>query len=373
MEQVQKYICESIDINNRKICKIMSNDLFKLDVLIPNEQRIRDDDKVTEIVEYQLDQLKSKGWCNIMGLLNIHLCGENRQMYLVDGQHRYEAIRKINTTNNIPVTFELVLVQTMTELKENYNIINKNTPLPEFPDTIDKNIPEDVAKYFKTSFPNIWSKSSRSRRPHIYFNYFQEALGVISEELCVQNKDHLLDLIIERNNSISKWPLENYPDHKNITQNMMNKCIENNFYLGLYKHVSDDFRYEWVRDIIKHNTGKDMKQRNTKSVKKKTIPKTLKTVIWDKYIGGDKRSAYCICCTNNEIKVENFHAGHISSEKEGGETNESNLLPVCSSCNLSMGIMNMELFVEKNFPDNYGNFRNRKYMSGKNSKIFGFL
>ena len=373
MDQVHKYICESIDINNRKICKIMSNDFFRLDVLIPNEQRIRDDDKVNEIVDYQINQLKSKGWCNIMGLLNIHLCEENNQMFLVDGQHRYEAIRKINMTNNIPVTFEIVLVQTMDELKDNYKIINKNTCLPEFPDTIDKNIPEDAAKYFKTKFPNIWSKSSRARRPHIYFNYFQEALGVIVEELRIQNKDQLLELIIERNKTISKWPLENYPDHKNISQPMITKCSENNLYLGLYKHVSDDFRYEWVRDIIKHNTGKDMKQRNTKSVKKKTIPKSLKTVIWDKHIGSDKRCALCICCKNNEIKVENFHAGHINSEKEGGQTNESNLLPVCSSCNLSMGIMNMELFVQNNFPDNYANFCSRKYTFEKNRKMFRFL
>ncbi|CAM9530663.1 unnamed protein product [Pylaiella littoralis] len=319
MDQLEEFLkkkeTEVIVIDNRKICKFMSKDFLKFDIVIPNEQRIRDDDKVDEIVIYQLSQLKNKGSCNMMGLLNVHYCQETSQFYLIDGQHRYEAIRKINDTTNIPIIVEIVYVSDICDLKNNYNIINKNTPLPEFPDNIDKNIPEDVARYFKSFFPNIWSKSSRARRPHIYFNYFQEALGIITNELSISNKEHLINLIIERNNTLSKWPTENYPDHKSISNTMMNKCEDSGIYLGLYKHVSDDFRYEWVRDIIKHNIGKDMKQSRTTS-RKKNIPKSLKNMIWDKYIGKDKRASLCICCMHNEIKIENFHAGHIVSEKE---------------------------------------------------------
>ena len=350
----------------------MSNDFLKISISVPNAQRIRDDDKVNDIVKYQLEQLRTKGYCNIMGLINIHYCKSTNELYLVDGQHRYEAIRKINETNNISVSFELVSVDTMEELKDNYKIINKNTPLPDFPETIDKNIPEDVAKYCKTTFPNIWSKNSRARRPHIYFNYFQEALGVIADELNIKNKDDLLKLVLERNETLSKWQLENYPDSKNINPDMLKKCQDNDMYFGLYKHVSDDFRYEWVRDIIKHNTGKDVKQNIIKS-KKKTISKSLKTAIWDKYIGKDKRSAYCICCVNVEIKIEDFHAGHIIPECFEGKTHEINLLPVCSQCNASMGSINMNVFIKNNFPDNYNNFINRKYKFSNTPKFLGFL
>ena len=372
MEQIQKCATESIVINNRIICKIMSKDFLAIDISIPNAQRIRDDDKVNDIVSYQLEQLKTKGYCNIMGLINIHYCKSNNELYLVDGQHRYEAIRKINETNNIPVSFELVSIDTMEELKDNYKIINKNTPLPEFPETIDKNIPEEVAKYFKRTYPDIWSKNSRARRPHIYFNYFQEALGVIVDELNIKNKDDLLKLMLERNETLSKWQLENYPDSKNINPDMLKKCQENEMYFGLYKHISDDFRYEWVRDIIKHSTGKDIKQNNTKS-KKKTITKSLKTLIWDKNIGKDKRSAYCICCVNVEIKIEDFHAGHIIPESYGGKTDDGNLLPVCSQCNTSMGSTNMNAFIKTNFPGNYNNFINRKYKFMNTPKFLGFL
>ena len=374
MNQIEDFLkkneIEVIMIDNRKICKVMSKDLLKFDICIPNEQRIRDDDKVTEIVTYQLSQIKNKGNCNIMGVINIHCCQDTRQLYLVDGQHRYEAIRRINETNNIAIIIEIVYVSDICELKNNYNIINKNTSLPEFPDTIDKNLPEDVAKYFKASFPNIWSKSSRARRPQIYFNYFQEALGILANELSITDKEHLINLIIERNNTLSRWSVENYPEHKSISQTMMNKCEDNGIYLGLYKHVSDDFRYGWVRDIIKHYTGKDMKQDKV-VIRKKQIPKTLKNVIWDKNIGKNKRSALCICCVHNEIKIENFHAGHIISEKEGGKVDENNLLPICSSCNASMATMNMSCFVKSNFPNNHLNFGIRNYKSS--NKLFGFL
>jgi len=372
MEQITTYTIESIDIHNRKICKIMSKDFLMIDISIPNAQRIRDDDKVKDILLYQLEQLKTKGCCNIMGVINIHYCKSTNELYLVDGQHRYEAIRKINETNNIPLLFELITVDTMLELKDNYKLVNMNTPLPEFPETIDKNIPEEVAQYFKMAYPNIWSKNSRARRPHIYFNFFQEALGVIVDELGIKHKEELLKLIVERNETLSKWQLENYPDYKQINPDMLDKCREYKIYFGLYKHVSDDFRYEWVRDIIKHNTGKDIKL-NICQTKKKNISKTLKTTLWDKFIGKDKRSAYCICCMNKEIKIEDFHAGHITPESCGGKTDESNLLPICAQCNTSMGSINMELFVRNNFPSNYNGFITKKYKFANTSRFLGFL
>ena len=106
-----------------------------------------------------------------------------------------------------------------------------------------------------------------------------------------------------------------------------------------------------------------MKKNNVKltSTSKANISKSLKTSIWDQYIGKNIRCAQCICCNNSEIKVENFHAGHIIPECTGGETNQNNLLPICASCNNSMGTKNMTDFVQKYFPNHYSNFIARKY------------
>ena len=68
----------------------------------------------------------------------------------------------------------------------------------------------------------------------------------------------------------------------------------------------------------------------------------------------------------------NFIGGHIISEADGGEITVDNILPICSGCNLSMGTKNMELFVEKYYPNNLKKFKDRDYTEIKNS-IFNFF
>jgi hypothetical protein len=76
--------------------------------------------------------------------------------------------------------------------------------------------------------------------------------------------------------------------------------------------------------------------------KKKSIPKHVKTLCWNKYIGENVNSYPCTCCNVTTIKITDFHCGHVKSESDGGETRIDNLRPICSNCNLSMGTMHME-------------------------------
>ena len=77
---------------------------------------------------------------------------------------------------------------------------------------------------------------------------------------------------------------------------------------------------------------------------KKTIPKILKDLTWQRWIGDDIAKAKCLCCGVNEIKMNSFHCGHVISEAMGGPTTVDNLRPVCATCNLSMRTQNMEVF-----------------------------
>ena len=78
--------------------------------------------------------------------------------------------------------------------------------------------------------------------------------------------------------------------------------------------------------------------------RKKTIPKILKDLTWQRWIGDDIAKAKCLCCGINEIKMNSFHCGHVISEADGGPTTVDNLRPVCATCNLSMRTQNMEVF-----------------------------
>jgi len=341
-------------LNNKHIGIINSRQLINFNIQIPTIQRIRDDTKVREIVEYQQKKLKEDGVCNFLGVINIHYCEENKNMYLIDGQHRYEAVKIINENINIPVIIELVIVKTMSQLKENYKILNMNTPLPEFPETIDKSIPENVAMFFKERYPAIWSKNSRARRPHIYFNYFQEALGVLTDVLGIQSAVELQSIIENYNVKFSNWKTETEKEKEN--DNILTKCREIGFYYGRFPHISDDYCYEWVRDIIYTETGITLKKnKESASSKKKAIPKKVKDDAWKKYIG-NKSEVLCICCRTDTITPFDFHAGHIVSEANGGEVTVENIRPICAACNLSMGQRNMDEFIAKHYPVNKSKF-----------------
>ena len=103
--------------------------------------------------------------------------------------------------------------------------------------------------------------------------------------------------------------------------------------------------------------------------KKKSIPLCLKALVWNKYIGEEKGIGYCQCCRKNIIKQISFHCGHIISERNGGSTTLNNLIPLCPTCNLSMGKQNMNDFVKKyGFHDNNLDISNISKNIKKNNK-----
>ena len=45
--------------------------------------------------------------------------------------------------------------------------------------------------------------------------------------------------------------------------------------------------------------------------KKKTIPKVVRDLAWNKWIGEDVAKHKCMCCEVNEIRMNSFHCGHV--------------------------------------------------------------
>mgnify|MGYP001007949608 CR=1 FL=1 len=111
-------------------------------------------------------------------------------------------------------------------------------------------------------------------------------------------------------------------------------------YNKLKKEVKDKYK-----KIQKDKIKKEKEEINNT---RKTIPKSLKNIVWDKNIGKEKGVGECDVC-KCQIDSKSFDCGHIISVKNGGETNESNLLPICATCNKSMGIENLNEFKEKYF------------------------
>ena len=122
------------------------------------------------------------------------------------------------------------------------------------------------------------------------------------------------------------------PCGKPITKGYFKKCYECN-----------------VKDKVDSDDEDTTKNDDVIPYKKMTIPKTVKNCLWINYFG-DKRVGVCACCLREPITINNFHAGHIKSEKEfgPGSTTLDNLAPICPLCNLSMGTAHMiDDFIKK--------------------------
>lgn len=86
------------------------------------------------------------------------------------------------------------------------------------------------------------------------------------------------------------------------------------------------------------------KQENITKKKKQSIPKKLKNIVWDTYIGNQIGQTKCLCCHTTIITMAEFDCGHVISEANGGVLSVDNLRPICRGCNLSMGTKSITEF-----------------------------
>jgi hypothetical protein len=361
---------------NNTIIKIMTIDKIKeLNIIKPKFQRIIDKQKVKDIVKMQLDFNKKNNFFNFTasGPINIHKW--NDQYFLIDGQHRMEALEKLYNDHSHQIKFYIILVtvNSQEELEFNYDMINKNTELPDFScfQSVDKTVPEYVASIYQEKYPDMWSKNSRSRRPHLFFNYFQESLAFICEKVKITSSKKLEKIINEYNEKLSEWNKSVF----NSSDSMYEKAHNSGLYLGLFSHENEEYGYEWAKNIIEEQTGEKIIKTSKILKTKKSIPKKIKNDSWNTYIGNDKSSALCLCCRNTKISMNDFTAGHIISEKNGGIMTVENIVPICNQCNLSMSSKNMDKYIQDHHPKNYDKFINKNYEKeeGLYKKIVNFM
>ena len=104
-------------------------------------------------------------------------------------------------------------------------------------------------------------------------------------------------------------------------------------------------KYHPDSELIKEPIKKPIKEPSNKNIKKKTIPSTVKKLVWNTNIGEEIGKTKCLCCRSTDITQLSFNCGHIIAEVNGGNTIVSNLKPICQNCNSSMGTKNMNEFI----------------------------
>lgn len=74
-----------------------------------------------------------------------------------------------------------------------------------------------------------------------------------------------------------------------------------------------------------------------KPYRKRPIPKALREQVWLTQMGRVFEAKCKVSWCSNKITVFDFQCGHNIPESKGGKTTLSNLIPICSRCNISMG------------------------------------
>lgn len=71
--------------------------------------------------------------------------------------------------------------------------------------------------------------------------------------------------------------------------------------------------------------------------RRKPIPQALRWQVWLHYAGEHYKAKCAVPWCMNIMRITDFQAGHKQADAAGGETTLENLIPICASCNLSMG------------------------------------
>ena len=82
----------------------------------------------------------------------------------------------------------------------------------------------------------------------------------------------------------------------------------------------------------------------------KQIPQSVRQEVWNTYIRDHIGKTKCLVCEQTDISPFQFHCGHVIAKSKNGTCDVSNLRPLCSVCNQSMGSQNMIIFAKKFHP-----------------------
>ena len=90
--------------------------------------------------------------------------------------------------------------------------------------------------------------------------------------------------------------------------------------------------------------------------KKPQIPKKIRELVWNRWLGARNGMAMCWCCDVSPIdkgSASGWQCGHVVAAADGGELTVANLRPICAGCNSSMGTKNLFVFMRSHFPERF--------------------
>lgn len=321
------------------------------DIVLPPIQGNLNGDSVKEMAKEYKDDPYFKCKDNIsIGVLEEDC---EYKYYIVDGQHRLEMVRKLMQKKDAfddKLQFNFVYCNTKREFNKFFESMNKDSKKNAY--KLDMKITRDDVLY-----------EIKKTLSELYYHYFSNASGskkqlyTIEEFIKMLKKEQkyikgfedgviaVADIItnnIAFNKQVNKT---GYTQISTYCSDKLFKEEQNILKMPLIYTIgfkNNNFGSKWLFDMencIAEHTG-------FKKVKGKTEEALIQKV-WKHMFGTKKKDICPVYRCKNDISLKNFDAGHIISDKHGGEKTLNNLKPICGSCNSKMGSMNWDEYEEK--------------------------
>lgn len=339
-------------------------------------QRFVDNHVVDEIVKVQKAHFARQHQFQFPQPLIFGFLQEKKEGYLLDGQHRFHALQTLFEEDPsygsllIPVCVHMF--STMNDMRDFFFELNKHTELPEelmHADTEDDStIIKITSEYFYTTYPVVFvgKETKRVHLPKIRRNDFMNMVGMLlrlykeyaQPNTSITTRD-LIRMIEQENRryATQDWDATLTAKGKKpaYRQKVIDLAKTTEFWLG-FSDTHKDYYAKWVLSCFQTYTGISIEpSKRTRSIRKRKqyVPKSVKSAVWNKYIGKEIGQTECLICNEQLIQKDYFSVGHVLAEIHGGPPTVDNLRPICSMCNSSMSTTHMKDFVSIHHPESY--------------------
>lgn len=242
------FVASNIDTYRR----FDSYEELKRELEIPSFQRTLDEDSVNQIVNYITESILM-GKCIALGAIDLCKIESLPHLYLIDGQHRYMAIKKLYETRNmkIPINAIIYNVKTFEEMRDLFKIRNLGTKVPFY--YFEHNINDNMEllknmEYHLTTIPVF--KAGIVNRPYASRTAFLKVF--MTSKFYTENHIKSLDdfdYILQGLNNFCKEDVETPSIVKkfSISERMLNTWKSLDWYLTYDHNFSYLFNSEKVR------------------------------------------------------------------------------------------------------------------------------
>ena len=294
------------------------SEIITLPLLTPPYQADLNSEKVAEMVaSYQANPEFGRFKNTIV------VAQSGQDLYLVDGQHRVEMMKRVQVT--YPYKVLIYPIRTDDEMRLLFREMNYDS----HKNLAYVSLGADALRVVTDLYDHLASKPfTKKRGDSLLYTVraFVDAIAGYTQRFT--SSDALLKDLEER-----------HTEFKNRTEFTHfyaeeRKCIETGYILPI---KGCNFVPFLLNGEEPKYTGKGVK-------KYITIPLTLKKEVWKEYVGLDKGMTKCFVCNGNDIFQLSFVGGHVKAKSQGGDTSVANLRPICQMCNSSMGSNNMNDF-----------------------------